>query len=102
MRIVPEVGISKPATMRRVVVLPQPDGPRNETNSPRSTARSKLLHHGLVLEALAHVVDLEKCHSALLLAPAGRLGRFAAPKTLIRPMQAQVTRKAMIASADGS
>ena len=40
MRIAPEVGISKPATMRKVVVLPQPEAPRNETNSPRSTARS--------------------------------------------------------------
>ena len=39
--IVPPVGISKPAIIRRVVVLPQPDGPRNDTNSPRSAARSK-------------------------------------------------------------
>src|SRR5690606_4601030 len=39
-RIVPLVGVSKPAIMRKVVVLPQPLGPRNETNSPRSTARS--------------------------------------------------------------
>src|SRR5215510_3326781 len=37
----PESGCSKPATMRNVVVLPQPLGPRNETNSPCSTARSK-------------------------------------------------------------
>src|SRR3990172_5650623 len=41
MRIVPVLGISKPATMRRVVVLPQPLGPRNETSSPCSTWRSK-------------------------------------------------------------
>src|SRR5215470_14182896 len=41
MRIAPELGASNPATMRRVVVLPQPLGPRNEMNSPRSTARSK-------------------------------------------------------------
>src|SRR3984893_868735 len=41
MRIAPALGCSKPATMRNVVVLPQPLGPRNETNSPRSTARSK-------------------------------------------------------------
>ena len=39
--IVPAVGCSKPAIMRSVVVLPQPDGPRNETNSPRSAARLK-------------------------------------------------------------
>ena len=39
--MVPAVGCSKPAIMRRVVVFPQPDGPRNETNSPRSAARLK-------------------------------------------------------------
>src|SRR5215210_8960409 len=39
--IAPELGCSKPAIMRSVVVLPQPDGPRNETNSPRSAARLK-------------------------------------------------------------
>ena len=32
--IVPSVGWSKPASMRRSVVLPQPDGPRSEKNSP--------------------------------------------------------------------
>src|SRR5260221_9930352 len=41
MRMAPALGCSKPATMRSVVVLPQPLGPRNETNSPRSTASSK-------------------------------------------------------------
>ena len=41
MRIVPWSGVSKPATMRSVVVLPQPDGPRNEMNSPCSMARLK-------------------------------------------------------------
>jgi len=42
----PEVGASNPPIIRRVVVLPQPDGPRSEKNSPapmssetRSTAR---------------------------------------------------------------
>src|SRR5688572_3712134 len=40
MRMLPAVGSSKPATMRSVVVLPQPLGPRKETNSPRWIARS--------------------------------------------------------------
>ena len=31
---------SSPATMRSVVVLPQPEGPSRVTNSPCSTARS--------------------------------------------------------------
>src|SRR6187402_525102 len=39
--ILPALGSSKPATMRSTVVLPQPDGPRKETNSPRSTSRLK-------------------------------------------------------------
>ena len=34
---------SSPATMRSVVVLPQPDGPSSVTNSPGSTDRSILL-----------------------------------------------------------
>jgi hypothetical protein len=39
MRIAPWSGVSKPAIMRKVVVLPQPEGPRNDTNSPASTLR---------------------------------------------------------------
>ena len=31
---VPEVGSSKPAIIRSVVVLPQPEGPSSEKNSP--------------------------------------------------------------------
>ena len=41
MRITPAVGSMKPEIIRRMVVLPQPDGPRNEKNSPRAIARSK-------------------------------------------------------------
>ena len=33
--MVPDVGVSKPASMRSSVVLPQPDGPSSEKNSPR-------------------------------------------------------------------
>src|ERR1700676_5150510 len=33
MRMRPEVMLSSPATMRNVVVLPQPEGPTNTTNS---------------------------------------------------------------------
>src|SRR5262252_1628917 len=38
--MVPAVGSMKPAIMRKVVVLPQPDGPSSETNSPSLSARS--------------------------------------------------------------
>jgi hypothetical protein len=36
MLMVPEVGCSRPATQRSVVVLPQPEGPSSTTTSPRS------------------------------------------------------------------
>jgi hypothetical protein len=36
-RISPELGSSKPAIMRKVVVLPHPEGPSKEKNSPRWT-----------------------------------------------------------------
>src|SRR3712207_269321 len=39
MKISPEEGNSKPPIMRRVVVLPQPEGPSNVRNSPWRTSR---------------------------------------------------------------
>src|SRR3954466_13103867 len=42
-RIRPAVCVSRPATMRSRVVLPQPDGPRKQTNSPFATSRSMSL-----------------------------------------------------------
>src|SRR5918996_1120003 len=38
-RIWPELGISSPAIMRKVVVLPQPDGPSSTKNWPSPTVR---------------------------------------------------------------
>jgi hypothetical protein len=38
--IVPVVGCSKPAIMRKTVVFPEPDGPRIANSSPSATARS--------------------------------------------------------------
>ena len=38
--MLPASGTAKPAIMRRVVVLPQPDGPIKETRLPLSTVRS--------------------------------------------------------------
>src|SRR5689334_18550770 len=38
-RIAPEVGLSNPATIRSTVVLPQPEGPRSDRNSPPSMPR---------------------------------------------------------------
>jgi len=39
--MVPSLGARKPAIIRSVVVLPQPDGPRRETNSPGGSVRLK-------------------------------------------------------------
>src|SRR5690349_19676654 len=39
-RIVPEVGVSSPTTIRTVVVLPQPDGPSRAKRLPCGTSRS--------------------------------------------------------------
>src|SRR5215471_7260508 len=41
-RIAPPLGSTKPAIICRVVVLPQPDGPSSETNSPFSTPSERL------------------------------------------------------------
>src|SRR6478735_160575 len=41
--IEPAVGVSRPATIRSVVVLPQPDGPSSAMNEPRGTSRSRSL-----------------------------------------------------------
>src|ERR1035437_1267367 len=41
MEIEPDVGSSRPATMRSVVVLPHPDGPSNAKNEPSGITRSK-------------------------------------------------------------
>ena len=39
MLMVPAVGCSSPATQRKVVVLPQPEGPSRTTISPAGTAK---------------------------------------------------------------
>src|ERR671914_1135553 len=39
--MLPPVGTSKPPIIRRVVVLPHPDGPRREKNSPSSTVNDR-------------------------------------------------------------
>src|SRR3954447_10630703 len=39
--MLPELGVSRPATMRSVVVLPHPEGPSSAKNDPRGTSRSR-------------------------------------------------------------
>ena len=53
------MGCSKPAIMRSVVVLPQPDGPSIEKNSPRWISKFGVVDRDEAAEALGHVVDLD-------------------------------------------
>ena len=46
-QISPSLGSTKPATIRSVVVLPQPDGPSSVTNSP--SAMSALMRSTAVV-----------------------------------------------------
>ena len=53
--IVPPLGVVKPAIIRSVVVLPEPDGPSSVTNSPRRTSRSTPSTAVTLAERLAEV-----------------------------------------------
>jgi hypothetical protein len=44
--IVPELIGSRPASMRRTVDLPQPDGPNSTMNSRSATVKLDVLHRG--------------------------------------------------------
>ena len=61
-RIVPEVGSSSPAIMRSVVVLPQPDGPSRQKNSPFSTVKVESFTATKSPKALLQVLDPDLGH----------------------------------------
>ena len=65
MVIEPVVGVSNPAIMRSVVVLPQPLGPRNETNSPRVTSRLKSTTAAVSLKVLEMSVSVRNDMAAV-------------------------------------
>ena len=103
--MLPAVGSSKPATMRSTVVLPQPDGPRKETNSPAPTSRLKSCTTVVAPKALLDVLDAEeRLGHRFALSQFGRLADFGAKRDRIwiTDMQPQVMAKAMMASAAGS
>ena len=56
--IVPDVGVSSPATIRSVVVLPQPDGPSRAKNEPLGTSRSRSSTAVKVAELLGQTAQL--------------------------------------------
>ena len=53
----PSLGCSKPATIRSVVVFPQPDGPSSEKNSPCLDLEVEPAHRDRVAEALGHALE---------------------------------------------
>ncbi len=60
--IEPELGRSKPATSRSAVVLPQPDGPSSERNSPCSELDVDPLQRDDRAEGAVQVPELEVRH----------------------------------------
>ena len=57
--IEPSSWVTNPAIIRRVVVLPEPDGPSSVMNSPRRTSRSMPSTAGTVAEQLAQAAERE-------------------------------------------
>ena len=55
----PLVGCSKPAIIRSVVVLPQPDGPSIEKNSPLADGEVGLVYGDEAAEALGDVLEVD-------------------------------------------
>ena len=60
------MGCSKPAIRRSVVVLPQPDGPSSEKNSPWLTDRSSASTAVNVAELLRDLLELDRGGHSLL------------------------------------
>ena len=55
----PDVWMSRPAIARSSVVLPQPDGPRKQTNSPRIDLERDVLQRGERAELLGQPLDAQ-------------------------------------------
>ena len=58
--ISPPLGVVKPAIIIRVVVLPEPDGPSNVTNSPATDLQVDPVHRDRAAEGLAQVSQDER------------------------------------------
>src|SRR6266508_1802177 len=56
-RIVPRVMLSRPATIRRAVVFPHPDGPTRTMNSPSPVPKIELVHGDITEERVDAVVN---------------------------------------------
>jgi len=58
-RMSPDVGGSKPAIMRSVVVLPEPEAPRQCEEFPRGDLERQIVHRREVAEPLRQAPELE-------------------------------------------
>ena len=70
--IVPALGGMKPAIMRKVVVLPQPDGPEQRHELARLQLQREVVDRLEVAEALADVPEDELAHVAVRLSMKSR------------------------------
>src|SRR5947209_8445571 len=68
--IAPPLGSTKPAIICSVVVLPQPEGPSSDTNSPFSTSSDRPSTAACVPKCL---VSLSRVRKAMLADPLDRL-----------------------------
>ena len=57
--MVPDVGVSRPATIRSVVVLPQPDGPSRAKNEPAGYVEVEVVDGLEGPEVLGQAAELE-------------------------------------------
>ena len=51
--------------MRSVVVLPQPEGPSRQKNSPLRTVKLESLHRDEIAEGLVQIIDADLGHGRL-------------------------------------
>ena len=91
MRISPAVGSSKPATMRSVVVLPQPEGPSSVRNSPERDLEVDGVDRRDLAEALRDSAELDVRRG-------GRIPLFHEPEILMA-IQTSVGRNSRAAYA---
>ena len=48
--------------MRRVVVFPQPEGPKRTTNSPRFNRERHAIHSNYLSESFGYTTQIDKAH----------------------------------------
>src|SRR5690348_9487635 len=74
--IFPEVGVSRPAIMRNVVVLPQPEGPSRAKKVPCGTSRSSDLTAVKVANSLVSWESRRLREPALTCSDTGDIGEI--------------------------